>query len=281
MTEGTSPGAGGPASEGNGTVRQHGLRLGGWSIMGDRVAVEAMCKTGFDFVGIDAQHGFFAFDTAASGLQVANLCRVPCLVRVPADQLGWVPRYLDAGADGVIVAMVSSPAEARQAVALSRYQPWGQRSYGGGPRNGVGAVNGTAADGAPEVFPMIETRAALEAVEEIAAVHGLTGLLVGPVDLGLALGRPHPLPSDDGPWREAVTGVRQACARHGLRSGMFATDAEDARMWAWLGFSDVIVSSDISMLRRAMSQELARARQPVSAQDPVVTAGTAGPYAGR
>ena len=152
--------------------------------MADRVGVEAMCGSEIDFIGIDAQHGFFDFDRAALGVQVANLCGVHCLVRVPVDQLGWVPRYLDAGADGVIVAMVASPDEAREAVTLSRYQPQGRRSYGGGKRNGVGGRVGQGLeDEAPEVFAMVETLTAVDQLDELAAVPGLAGLYALPISV--------------------------------------------------------------------------------------------------
>ncbi len=257
-------------------------RVGGWSIMGDRVAVEAICRSGLDFVGIDGQHGFFAFDGAATAIQVANLCRVPCLVRVAAGQVDWIPRYLDAGADGIVVAMVSTAGDARRAVALSCYQPEGQRSYGGGKRNGVGdeAIRETDSR-VPEVFAMIETAGALHELDEIAATAGLAGLYVGPVDLGLAMGRPYPLPSDDAAWREALGRVIRTCEEHGIRSGMFATDGEDAREWLSFGFRDIVLSSDIALLRRALSKHSRRAREPVTAADPLRPSVSADPYAGR
>ena len=234
--------------------------------MADRVGVEAICRSGVDFIGIDTQHGFVGFDRAAEAIQVANLCGVHCLVRVPVEQLGWVPRYLDAGANGVIIPMVASPESAREAMALSRYQPAGRRSYGGGKRNGVGEGVGQSLEPeVPEVFAMVETQAALDCLQELAEVPGLAGLFVGPVDLGLAMARPYPLPGDDGPWWAAVASVVDVCRKADIRSGMFATDGEDARRWLTTGFSDVVLSSDISMLRRAMSADLEAARPPVSA----------------
>jgi 4-hydroxy-2-oxoheptanedioate aldolase len=257
-------------------------RVGGWAIMGDRVGVEAMCRTALDFVGIDAQHGFFGFDHAAVAVQVANLCGVHCLVRVPADQLGWVPRYLDAGANGMVIAMVTSPEAAQRAVGLSLYQPHGQRSYGGGPRNGVGEQGRPRGPAEPpEVFAMIETKRAIQSLKEIAAVPGLAGLYVGPADLGLAIGTPFPLSTDDIVWRAAVDSVVEACATNGIRSGMFATDGDDARRWMMAGFTDVVLSSDISLLRRAVYEQLERARLPFSATDAVSVPPVADPYAGR
>ena len=45
----------------------------------------------------------------------------------------------------------------------------------------------------PEIFVMIETLRVLENLEDIAATPRISGLYVGPVDLGLAMGRPYPL----------------------------------------------------------------------------------------
>lgn len=258
-----------------------GSRVGAWSIMGGRVGVEAMCRLGIDFIGIDSQHGFFAFEEAAIAIQVANLCRTPCFVRVPAGQVEWVPRYLDAGADGIVLAMVENLEQVQRAVELSRYQPNGKRSYGGGKRNGVGEERSIDPRGeAPEIFAMIETADALADADQIAAVPGLAGMFVGPVDLGLAMERPYPLLSDDEPWRVALRQVMDACKKAGVRPGMFAVDGDDARDWLQFGFSDVVLSSDIAMLRRAMHEHLVLAHTPGPAGD-APQPRSADPYAGR
>ncbi len=127
---------------------------------------------------------------------------------------------------------------------------------------------------------MIETRDAMESVDTIAGVPGVTGLFVGPVDLGLALDRPYPLPSDDQPWRQAISKVVEVCNQHNVRPGMFAADGDDASNWLASGFLDVVVSSDISMLRMAMHEHLVRARSPRPGPGASRVL-TAGPYVGR
>lgn len=257
-------------------------RIGGWSIVGDRVIAEAICKSGVDFIGIDAQHGFFAFDHGAIAIQTANLCQIPCFVRVPADQLSWVPRYLDAGANGIIVAMASSIEDAQRAVAQSLYQPDGTRSYGGGMRNGVGeTLVDNSRSPLPEIFIMIETLAALENLDYIAATPGISGLYVGPVDLGLAMNRPYPLMNDDGPWRVALSRVVEICKSSNIRSGMFSVDGDDAREWISFGFDDVVLSSDISLFRRAMHENLEIARGSESPVGSLTDRREADPYSGR
>jgi len=226
-----------------------------------------------DFVGIDAQHGYFSFDEAALCVQIANLCGVRCFVRVPIDQVDWVPRYLDAGADGIILAMVSRVEEVERAVTLSRYQPEGRRSWAGGKRNGVG--EDTTAEGVrqafvPEILPMIETAEGLEHVAEIAKVPGIAGLYVGPVDLGLAMeGARRQTGGGESPWRDGVEAVVALARRNGVRSGMFAIDGDDARNWAAIGFNDIVLSSDVALLRRALDEQLERARAPITQGDPL------------
>lgn len=258
-------------------------RVGAWSIMGHRVGVEAMCRLGFDFLGVDSQHGFFSFDGASVLIQVANLCAIPCLVRVPAGHLDWIPRYLDAGADGIVVAMVETAEEARRAVQLARYQPAGQRSYGGGKRNGVGDPAGAGPVGSPpEVFAMVETAAAARDIEGICSIEGLNGVWIGPTDLALALGGQYPL-VDDQSWLATLDEVVATCEAHGKRSGMFAADGDDARHWLQRGFKDVVLSSDIALLRRALHEHLELARRPVQGGEAPEPAGVSAhdPYAGR
>src|SRR5258708_33524555 len=153
-------------------LRRTPPRIGGWSILGGRVVVEALCRAPVDFVGRDAQHGFFAFDEAAVAVQIANLCGTRVLVRVPVDQIGWIPRSLDAGAAGIVLAMPGSAADAARAGHMSLYQPHGRRSYGGGKRNGVGDPPGAAArreQQTPGIIAMIETAGALGELNEIVA----------------------------------------------------------------------------------------------------------------
>src|SRR5258708_5194823 len=265
-------------------LRRTPPRIGGWSILGGRVVVEALCRAPVDFVGIDAQHGFFAFDEAAVAVQIANLCGTRVLVRVPVDQIGWIPRYLDAGADGIVLAMTGSAADAERAVHMSLYQPHGRRSYGGGKRNGVRGPPRPAARRGPQtprIIPMNATVGALAELTEIVATPGLAGAWIGPVDLGLALGRPHPLPPGDQVWRDALRQVVGSCQDAGIRPGMFAVGGEDAREWLAAGFLDVVLSSDIALLRRAFHRQIARPRAPVTDADPICAVQSADPYAGR
>ena len=98
-----------------------------------------------------------------------------------------MPRLLDHGASGVVIAMASSVELVEEAVRRARYQPEGVRSFGG-QRYGLRAAPANPAEIRPHIYPMIEDRRGFTDIAKIAAVKGIAGLHIGPVDLGLGLG---------------------------------------------------------------------------------------------
>lgn len=253
-------------------------RFGAWSQLPSAEALEALARSGADFVGIDAQHGAHGFRELVDAIRLCDLIGVERLVRVPEIALELIPRVLDFGADGVIVAMVADAEVARRAVALARYQPSGNRSYGG-RRFGLSPEPDQLATVQPAVYVMVETAGALATIDEIAAVPGLAGIFLGPVDLGLALGGDGPLvrrlseavteAGEERPVAEteiverssaALAAVLDVSHAAGIEAGTFAIGARDAAHWAAAGFDRVVISSDIALLRAALEREFRAAR---------------------
>lgn len=231
--------------------------FGGWSMLGHPLAVECLAKAGLDYVGLDVQHGFFGFDATVRAIQYLDALGVSALVRIPFADLAQLPRYLDAGATGAIIAMVDGADDAECAVRRSRYQPEGERSYGG-QRHGLRPEPADVAEVRPLIHVMVETVSALADVEGIAAVPGVTGLYVGPVDLSLAAGcRPDMRDRD---FAAALRRVCDAAHSHGIRAGTFAVSGADARSLAGVGFDEVVVASDVALLRKALAVEVAATR---------------------
>lgn len=245
---------------GNETAAREPLVLGGWSMLGDPLSIEALAQAGFDFVGLDVQHGFFGFDSTVRAIQQLDALRVPALVRISRREIDRLPRYLDAGAAGAIIAMVTGPEDAELAVRLSRYQPKGDRSYGG-QRYGLRPEPADVADVQPRIYVMIETAEAARRVNEIAVVPQISGLYVGPVDLGLALGVPADRTDQD--FVGALNQVISAAHSQRIQAGMFSSSGADARELAGMGFDEVVISSDIALLRASMNEELAAARKHI------------------
>ncbi|MGI9658699.1 MAG: HpcH/HpaI aldolase family protein, partial [Gaiellaceae bacterium] len=147
--------------------------VGAWSLIPDGLAAETVARAGFDFVCIDNQHGVNDYASTVHMLQVLALSSSVPLVRVPWNEPGVIGKMLDAGAHGIVVPMVNSAEEAEAAVRACRYPPDGARSYGP-VAAGMRTVDyATSANEAITCIPMIETVAAVDALDAILALEGV------------------------------------------------------------------------------------------------------------
>lgn len=235
-----------------------GATLAGWLAIPDPVVVEAAGRAGFDWVGLDLQHGAWDLGSAFPAIQLLDALGVPVLVRLGEEELPSIPRVLDHGVSGIVLAMVSSPDVAAAAVARARYQPEGIRSFGG-QRYGMGRRAGDHhAEIRPAIYGMIEDRRGFDAVADIAAVPGLAGLHVGPVDLGLALGLgvDRNVPA----FTDALRTIVRAGHAAGVTVTMHAVAGARAGEMLDLGFDELVLTADIELLRNAFDDQLVAGR---------------------
>ena len=234
---------------------------GAWCVVPTGFTAQILAHAGFDWLCVDVQHGLVGYTEMRAMVQAVKFTGVPVLVRVSANASGEIMRALDLGADGVIVPMVNSAAEAEAAVAACRYPPQGIRSWGpSGASIGRRAFTPEAANRDVVCMVMIETRQAVAAADEIAAVPGLDGIYIGPNDLALSLGLP-PGVAEHGPvLTEAVERVVHACQRRGVVAGIaiYEPDAAAAvEEWQALGCTLFGLPSDSQLLRLAAEQLVA------------------------
>jgi len=230
--------------------------IGLWLSMPEFLVVEAAARARPDWVGLDLQHGAWDLGTAFRGIQLLDALGTEVLVRVSEQELELIPRLLDHGAAGVVVAMASSAPLAEEAVRRARYQPEGVRSYGG-QRYGMRPAPELAADVRPRIYPMIEDRRGVADVAAIAAVKGIAGLHVGPADLALGLGLKRDEPRFAEPLRKIVAAGHAA----GLPVSMHAVPAEQTSKWLEMGFDEVVLTADIELIRTAFGTMVAEARR--------------------
>jgi 4-hydroxy-2-oxoheptanedioate aldolase len=239
-----------------------------WVGMNEPAVAEALAREAFDAVVLDLQHGAFDFPGASRAILSVALAGKPSVVRTPVGEFSLVSRLLDAGAAGVIAPMINGRDDARRLVAFTKFPPLGERSWGPRavlPLSGLEAPAYLgAANAMTQTIAMIETRAALEALDDILGVDGVNGVFVGPSDLSIALsGGPRVEPRGEALMTAATRIVERAKA-HGKYAAMFCFDGADARAMAALGFKLCSVSSDQTLLRGAARSELAAARAQAS-----------------
>lgn len=239
-------------------VRTDQVSFGGWCHLESPFAVELMASVGFDWCCLDMQHGIIRNVDVVGLLQAVRAAGGTAYVRVPGADTPLIGTVLDAGADGVIVPQVSTPGQARAAVAACRYSPEGSRSWGPlRPKLSVARPD-PAVLAAAACYVMIEDRTGVENVAAIAAVPGLTGIIAGPADLALDLWG-DPYLASDPRTVEALAPVVAACAANGIGAGVFCGTGNVAR-WHGAGFTMLAVESDSTLLLTGARRAAADAR---------------------
>jgi 4-hydroxy-2-oxoheptanedioate aldolase len=230
--------------------------INGWLSIADPFANSLFARGGWDSVTLDAQHGVFDYESIARSLQTLSGTTPRRLVRVPRNDPAYIGKVLDAGADGVIVPLVNSVDEAVAAAQACWYPPAGKRSFGPTLASlragGLPYQKGLAQ--AISVLVMIETKEALEAVEDIARTEGVTGLYVGPSDLALALGLEPGADRSEQVLLDAFRRIIDAGKAVNKTVGIYCASADYSRTMIEFGFSMVTVISDALLLGRSAQQ---------------------------
>ncbi|MFB1296858.1 HpcH/HpaI aldolase/citrate lyase family protein [Mycobacterium sp. pW049] len=231
---------------------------GGWVVGPTVIGPEEYAAAGYDYVGFDVQHSYLSDADVALMLRRLEHVPIATVVRLPDAAAAPIGRVLDAGADGVVIAMVESAADAAAAVAATRYGPSGIRSFG--PLRASLGIDPAALQNRASVFAMIETTRGLAAVEEICGVDGLTGIYVGPADLAISMGHG---PTDAWSRRDVldvILQVQRTASTAGLVSAIHASTGAAGNMLAHKGFDMITLASESQALRRGAAAHLADAR---------------------
>ena len=165
--------------------------LGSGIYMTDPQASAALADS-TDFFWFDLEHQAMSIDTLRTHLLTVRHNKTPAIVRVPPSDAPLVKNVLDAGAHGIVAAQVRTVAEVESIVAECRYPPVGRRGFWPMiPTNYCRDDMGQyikQADADLFVAVMIETAEAVEAIDEIVAVDGLDGVVLGLMDLSGSYG---------------------------------------------------------------------------------------------
>src|SRR5215469_14046023 len=156
---------------------------------------EVVGRSGFDVVWLDMEHRTHGEDVISAISLACRATGIDLMVRIRKTDYSSPMRALECGAQGIMVPHCRSAEEARQWVRWCKYPPMGERGF-----DNVGADGEFGLSDPAEYFErsnretfvvlQIEDRDAVDRVEEIAAVEGVTLLFVGPADLSISLGVP-------------------------------------------------------------------------------------------
>jgi len=227
------------------------LQIGLWCSLCNPIAAEIVSHSGFDWLLLDTEHSPNDLESLLTQLQAAAPYATHPVVRVPWNDMVTIKRFLDIGAQSILIPYVSTAEEAKAAVSYTRYPPHGVRGVSGTSRaTRFGRVKDYAKRAHEEICVLlqVETESALKNIEAICGIDGVDGVFIGPADLHASLGyagetaNPKVKPLID----DAIRRIRKA----GKAPGILTPNEADARHWLECGALFVAVGSDAGILAR-------------------------------
>lgn len=227
------------------------LTIGSWVTLGHSSIAEIMAAAGFDWIVLDMEHSVLELSEVQTLIQVLDGKQCPAIVRLTSNHPDLIKRVMDAGATGIMVPMIKSAADAEAAVNGVYYPPRGQRGVGLARAQGYGnsfqSYRQWLEDNAV-VIVMIEHVDAVKAIDDILAVPGVDGYIIGPYDLSGSMGRPGDLNHPD--VQTAITQVMQAGHRAQKPGGIHVIEPDPQALQQRIqaGFNFLGYSLDIRIL---------------------------------
>lgn len=244
-------------------LARHELTVGTWVTLGHPAIAEIMGRAGFDWVVLDTEHSVIDTGDIQPLLQALDAAQCPGLVRLTSNHPDQIKRAMDAGATGIVVPMVDTPELARRAVDAVYYPPRGRRGvglargqgYGAGFRDYVEWLEQNAV-----VIVMIEHIEAVARMEEILAVPGVDGFIIGPYDLSASMGKPGAF--DDAEVIDAIEAIRAGGRKARKPGGLHVVEPDVAllRHHVANGFRFLGYSMDTRVIDAIMRRDLAAIR---------------------
>lgn len=240
--------------------------VNGWLSIPSAYCADVMARAGWDSLTVDLQHGVQDYASLVQCFYGARHSHTPMMARVPSLDTGMIGKVLDAGAWGVICPMVNSAQEAERLVRACLYPPAGARSNGpnlAAAYGRPGAAYQSFANDELLVLPMIETAAAVTALEEILDVPGVSGVYVGPSDLAFSYGKSPAFDTEDQELRAIYKAAVRAAKLRGKIAGIHCISHDYAAQMVAEGFQLVTINSDAGLLRAAASHAVRSLREHV------------------
>ena len=225
--------------------------VGTWCVLPTGDAVEAICRSGMDFVIIDLEHGPHSFETAANMARAAQVVGATALIRVPVNQQEVILRALEIGSDGIVVPQIEDVDSAKMAIQSAKYFPEGSRGFSPFTRSG-----GFSAYQVEELAErknadtvcvlLVEGVSAIENLEDILAVPGIDVIYIGTYDLCQSAGHP------GNPDHPEVLRLLETCVEKivasGKVAGCLAQSTQQAIQWHQMGIGFVALKADAALL---------------------------------
>lgn len=222
--------------------------------------MQIVANAGLDFVIIDNEHGAFNIETISDLCRFGRKLGITPIVRVPEWSYAHVTQPMDSGAQAIMAPRITEPAQVENILQMIKYPPVGRRgnvvARGHTDLKG-GSIVDVMKDANEEsmLVVQIETKEALNRIDEILSIPGVDVAFVGPTDLSVALGVAGKM--TDPVLVDAVSKVLASCHRNNVVPAIQMNDLTLAAHWASKGMKLVSFNSEIGILTQGIAGAVA------------------------
>ncbi len=223
--------------------------INAWLSIPNSFTAESFGKMGWDSITIDLQHGQNDYQSSIPMLQaLSNSDSVP-MVRVPWNEPGIIMKMLDLGVMGIIAPMINTRDDCEKFISYCYYPPIGQRSFG--PMraqliHGIDYFNKSNTNIAS--FAMIETKQAVENLDDILSVPSLTGIYIGPADMSSSYGLPPKFDVREDPVFSNIKLICEKAKKYNKIAGIHNGSTGYAKEMLKMGYKLVTILSDFRIM---------------------------------
>lgn len=217
------------------------------------VVTQALAQAGADVVVVDQEHGAIGPEHLHAMIAATAGTKCRPFVRVGKRDEAMVKLALDMGAAGIVFPLVNTAQEAADCVAMTRYPPRGRRGFG--PFIGHSRWGVAFQDYLPKVGDtifcnvLIETRSAINNIDAICSVEGISALTLAPFDLSVELGCPGQFDSPE--FLKALEQFERATMAAKIAKVAVALTEEQVQLAIARGYASVMLGFDVLMLKNA------------------------------
>lgn len=243
-------------------LKTNEVQFGVWLDTTSAYLAEMAATCGYDWMVLDGEHSPNTIQTLLEQVRAVAAYESHPLIRVPEGEAYIIKLCLDIGAKSIMVPMIDTRAQAEAMVAAMQYPPRGVRGAGAsvGRATRWNRVPGYIQDVEKSLCLILQAESpeAIKNSGEIAALDGVDGIFIGPVDLATSMGfhgdftRPEVL-------AQIETGIKSIRAQ-GKGVGVFALNPEFAEKCMSWGANMVAIACDALAYIEALDNKLARFR---------------------
>lgn len=216
-------------------------------------------RVGYDFIIIDAEHGGFDYKDILNIVVVARLSNIHVIIRLANNHRKDITKYMDMGADGLLLPMVDDIVDIHKVIQYAKYQPAGKRGISTTRAHSFyqpGEILSymEKANKRTKIYAQIETIKGLDHCDEIAKLKYVDGLFIGPNDLSADY---ECLDNKNAkPILNAIIKVTESCHKYNKLSGIITTNSHYLEAAKKAKMDMFSVGSEVSLLAKICKETI-------------------------